>query len=133
MDFRQRAALGLPADEHGRIYARAPLMPKVKGPTDTDAEYIATSEYLPVVHALDANLVTSLTESGEHRPLLDLDFPCRLIESQTPGHYHLYLDGVKVSHEHWKNVLRALAQAGIVQERWADNMRLNGAVALRHG
>jgi hypothetical protein len=40
----------------------------------------------------EANLVSSLTESGLQAPIIDLDFPARLVPSSTPGHAHLYID-----------------------------------------
>lgn len=46
----------------------------------------------PVEHARDANLVSSLTFNGTHAPIIDLDFPHRVVPSSTPGHSHLFLD-----------------------------------------
>jgi len=40
----------------------------------------------------NSNLISSLTDKGTHMPALDIDFPCRLEPSSTPGHFHLYLE-----------------------------------------
>ncbi len=63
------------------------------------------------------NLVTSLIgPSGKyHLPVLDIDFPARLIPSSTPGHFHLYLDGMDpLSWEEYDDLLRALCAAGVI-------------------
>jgi len=40
-----------------------------------------------------AHVVTSMIFASDlHKPVLDLDFPCILIESETAGHYHLFID-----------------------------------------
>lgn len=49
-----------------------------------------------------------------HRPVLDIDFEARLVESSTPGHYHLYLDGVAVDHEDYMDLLKVLSRCGII-------------------
>lgn len=66
-----------------------------------------------------ANLVSSLTDSGMHAPVIDLDFACSLIESATPGHYHLYLDK-EISWKDYKDVLKAMQKAGLVNKGWAN-------------
>lgn len=59
-----------------------------------DAEnYMAETPKMRIqVEGAEANLISSLTTSGLHAPVLDLDFKARLIPSRTPGHHHLYLD-----------------------------------------
>lgn len=65
----------------------------------------------------EANLVSSLVTDSDnrHRPVLDLDFPAKLIESSTPGHFHLYLNH-EMSWEHYKLLLETMATVGILEE-----------------
>ena len=48
----------------------------------------------PVSNPQQANLVGSKLAdgSGLHVVTVDIDLPARLIESETPGHYHLFID-----------------------------------------
>lgn len=59
-------------------------------------------------------LVSSLCEDGLHRPAIDVDLPCRLVESRTPGHYHLYIDQ-PMRWWRYRLLLRALVLAGVVE------------------
>lgn len=117
-------------DQHGRHLAYSPTLTKVKHGND-DSGKKASPFHLVMDPDDEPNLVTSKTRWGTHRPILDLDFACRLIPSQTPGKFHLYMDGIEVSEDDWRNVLDALADANIIQRKWADNINTNGAVALR--
>ena len=60
-------------------------------------------------------LVSSLTENGLQAPVIDLDLPCRLVESSTKGHYHLYIDK-EIHIDQYIKIIDALVEAGIVQE-----------------
>src|SRR5690242_17576424 len=42
----------------------------------------------------EADVITSQLNGSPnyHMPVIDIDFPCELIESATPGHYHLYIN-----------------------------------------
>lgn len=71
-----------------------------------------------------ANLITSETLDGFHRPILDIDFEAALVPSSTPGHYHLYLDKV-MNWSNYKLLLEALYHCGIIQPGFYDG-------ALRH-
>ena len=76
----------------------------------------------PVVDTPDANVVSSHfggVNSDLHRPVLDIDFPCAAIPSTTPGHYHLYLDKA-ISWETYEKLLVALAEAGIIEQGYAN-------------
>lgn len=61
----------------------------------------------------EANLVGSLCEDGMHRPVLDIDLPCRLVPSSTPGHFHLYLE-LPMVEERFMALVEALGTAGVV-------------------
>lgn len=83
----------------------------------------------------DANLITSKTERYPygveyHRPVLDLDFEAALIPSSTPGHYHLYLDK-QIPKQAYFNLLRALADAGIIERGFADCAIDRGGTSVR--
>lgn len=54
-----------------------------------------------------------------HSPVLDLDYAARLVESSTPGHFHLYLDGLTMTWEVYEELLAALAKAGVIQQGYA--------------
>lgn len=55
-----------------------------------------------------------------HSPVLDIDFPVRLVPSATPGHFHLYLDGLAISTPVYEDLLRALAKAGVIEKGYAE-------------
>lgn len=82
-----------------------------------------------------ANLITSKVERYPygveyHRPVLDLDFEAELIPSSTPGHYHLYLNHLMPKQTYF-NLLRSLAEAGIIQYGFADSAIERGASSAR--
>lgn len=65
-----------------------------------------------------ANLVSSSTNVGHiHLPVLDLDFPCKLVESSTFGHYHLYLDK-PMAWKDYRMLLKCLEVAGLLNREW---------------
>lgn len=51
---------------------------------------------------------------GAHILAIDVDLPTTLVESSTPGHYHLYIDH-EMPWYTYKNLLAALADAGIIE------------------
>lgn len=68
----------------------------------------------------DANLIGSKSRYCDlHLPVLDIDFPARLVPSTTEGHFHLYLD-IPLTWEKYQAVLGVLAWAGILQQGYAD-------------
>lgn len=86
-----------------------------------------------VVSEQDAELVCS--DMGHaprmHKPVIDLDLPCRLVESGTPGHFHLYIDR-EVEQTTYFRMLDVLADAGIVERGYAEVSRRKGYSAVRH-
>lgn len=60
------------------------------------------------------NVVSSLCSNGMHSPVLDIDFAAQLIPSSTPGHFHLYLDGIEIEWEKYRQVLQTLGAAKIL-------------------
>ena len=90
----------------------------------------------------DVNLITSMMadhvhlpkehrSDRYHRPVLDIDFEARLLPSSTPGHSHLYLDGITVPHDLYMYLLDVLAQCGIIQPKYAEYSRERGYTAVR--
>lgn len=67
---------------------------------------------------------------GLHAPCIDLDYPAYLIESSTPGHFHLYLEK-KVPWDKYKAVLRALADADLIEEGYYNASVKHGGSYLR--
>lgn len=78
-----------------------------------------------------ANLVSSLCDDGMHRPALDIDIPCRVVPSSTEGHCHIYFDGVVLSWRHYRNLLVALTDAGIMDEKYLNASIARGQTLLR--
>lgn len=62
----------------------------------------------------EANLISSLTTAGTHRPILDLDFPHRYVPSSTPGHGHLYLD-IDLPRWRWTILMLGLRIGGVIE------------------
>jgi hypothetical protein len=98
-------------DDFGRGYWHCPNLDKKKDSGDPNGP--DTEERYPVLKA-DANLVSSLCYNGEHRPVLDIDIPARLVPSSTEGHTHLYFD-VPMSWKKYSTLLVVLQDAGILQ------------------
>ena len=68
-----------------------------------------------------ANLISSLTVWGHHKPILDLDFPVKLVSSSTTGHSHLYVDGAPMlTTKQYQKLLTVLYEIGWIQKRWAE-------------
>lgn len=69
---------------------------------------------------------------NRHAILLDIDYPAYLLESSTPGHYHLYLDvpgGVK--HEDYMELLALLGRIGAIEKGYAEVSIKRGHSDLR--
>lgn len=101
-----------------RKFFRNPLM----GALEQGIEYLDGGPVLDAVED-DANLIGSLIDhdSGAelHLPVIDLDFPARLIPSSTNGHFHLYLDGMKpLTWDAYRRLLHALTEAGVIEPRY---------------
>jgi hypothetical protein len=77
-----------------------------------------------------ADLVCSDLPSGKHMPVIDLDVPCSLVESGTPGHYHLYID-VEMTQGQLFGLLSALALAGVVEDGYVIASQKRGYSAVR--
>lgn len=90
---------------------------------------------------IDADVVSSEIEPpvgtgyGSHRRhivALDIDYPAHLVESSTPGHFHLYLEVPGgIPHERYMELLRSLAAAKVIQPGYAKVSRERGHSDLR--
>jgi hypothetical protein len=64
---------------------------------------------------MKANLVSSrIGDSKYHSPVLDIDMPCRLLPSSSPGHHHLYVDH-PMEWDTYRLLLQSMAQAGLLE------------------
>ncbi len=76
------------------------------------------------------NLYISLQMDGSHLPVLDLDFPAKLVPSRTEGNWHLYLDRA-VSWDKYQRLLLAMADAGLIERGYCDASIAKGYTAVR--
>lgn len=71
---------------------------------------------------------------GQHHLLLDIDLPAALVESSTPGHFHLYVelnDGFGIAWEPYKAFLEAAAAIGLIEPGYAEVSIKRGHTDLR--
>lgn len=88
--------------------------------------------YEEVDRVRDSNLIGSLVPTtGKHKPVLDLDFACRLLPSKTEGHYHLYLDGIDLEWDEYVEVLTVLAKVGILEQGYVNASVERGMTRVR--
>lgn len=105
----------LPAFVRGHGFKTiAPDMDHAETDNDYDGSHEATEDISEAHVVISADL-----ETGMHRPVLDVDFPARLIPSSTPGHFHLYLDK-PMEWDSYERLLRALGRAGIIEPGYAS-------------
>ncbi len=80
----------------------------------------------------DANLFSSELEtpSGRHTIALDIDIPCRLEPSSTPGHHHLYIDTF-ITWEQYERLLDALVECKVIEPGFAAAAIRRKATHLR--
>ena len=85
----------------------------------------------PCEDAMKANLISSAASDGSdnHFPTLDIDFPCRLVES-SPGRHHLFID-VPCTWEQYQRLLDALADCGICEGGWVEASKREGSSLVR--
>ena len=93
-------------------------------------EYSGEQDQTEVFNESEANLIASETLKGTHAPVIDLDFPARLLESKTPGHFHLYLD-IELSYEDHFKLLKTLADIGLVEQGYYEASLNKGASFVR--
>lgn len=69
----------------------------------------------------EATVITSSVERSTdiHRPVLDFDFPVKVVPSSAPGHFHVYLDHM-MAWDKYKALLLALQSAGLLDKAYVD-------------
>jgi hypothetical protein len=65
-----------------------------------------------------------------HRLVIDIDHRVKVVESTTPGHFHLYID-VPMSWDRALGVLTAMADAGVVEPGYVAASEARGYTAVR--
>jgi hypothetical protein len=95
----------------------------------SDASFLDEELRVPCVKE-EANLVGSLCEDGMHRPVIDIDLPCRLVPSSTPGHFHLYLE-LPMSEERFLALMAALGTAGVVSSFYSKAVQARRQAFVR--
>lgn len=90
----------------------------------------------------DANIATSLVEDDGrrivdgkvakqmHKVVIDIDLPVALLESSTPGHFHLFIDKA-MTWEQYKDLLQTLASVGIIEHNYVNATIDRGFSAVR--
>lgn len=80
----------------------------------------------------EANLIGSKRVSTPdfHLPVIDIDHPCRWVESSTPGHGHLYIDTV-MTKANYSKLLQCLRDVGLVESGFATAFNKQGQTFVR--
>lgn len=102
-------------DNVGRGYYFVEDLDKRDKSGSTDHLNAIDSEFRQPTVKDKANLLSSLCQDGNHRPVLDFDIPARYVPSTTEGHGHLYID-LALDWEKYEKLLVALADAGILED-----------------
>lgn len=116
-----------------RIHMKQDAIPDVDSGEMVDEDLIretSKKNNLRIVPPEDSNLVSSLTTSGMHKPIIDLDIPHVYVPSSTDGHGHLYLN-VAMSHSDFETLLVTLNHYGIVGEGSVHQLRATGVALAR--
>lgn len=102
-------------------------------------------ERIEDANELDANLVSSHCDGygpghpgapgihcSMHYPCLDLDYPAELIESSTPGHYHLYLNpNGGLTWAQYSTLLVVMGEIGLLEVGFVQASLRRGGTYLR--
>lgn len=91
---------------------------------------ITDPKKFPIKGKANANILISKLENGNHAPCFDIDMPCKLIPSKSPGHYHLMIEK-EISWEKYQILLQALVIAGIVEKGYVEASVNHGTTAIR--
>ena len=69
-------------------------------------------------------------KTRRHTVALDIDFPCAVVESTTPGHCHLYIDKL-MPWEDYEKLLKVCGEIGLVEEGYVKASIRRRATHLR--
>lgn len=114
----------------GDNYRATKAVLKRKKSEEYDSEAFYTKVPDEVASIEKAELISSQTKNGRHRPLLDIDFPAMVIPSTTAGHCHLYIDK-ELSWDDYKKLLNLLADLEIIEHGYRGASLARGYSALR--
>lgn len=78
-----------------------------------------------------ANLSSSLHTDGYHRPTLDIDIRMEVVPSRTSGHWHVTFPDLALSWSDYRNLLDALATAGILEPAYVKHSKVRGQTLVR--
>jgi hypothetical protein len=125
------------AEARGR---RLPLDGQALARTNFESTDYSGNDHEGVTDIERANLITSIVEAGGlshlggdfamHKVVIDVDLPVRVIESSTPGHFHLFIDH-EMTWLTYVALLRALTAAGIVEPGYLAAAQGRGHTAVR--
>lgn len=100
---------------------------------DSDREMTFDVEQVPapdlissVVCPHDGEHTQEAFSSHRHVVVLDIDFLTWVRPSETPGHYHLFIDKT-MTWDVYLELLEALAKAGIIQHGYLNAAKARGA------
>lgn len=99
------------AGDHGRGEIMIPCEPRLDGLESIKPNLVSSRLFWPN---------STYAASPMHSPVLDIDFAARLVPSSTEGHFHLYLDGLTLGWPEYKKLLKALADAGVIESGYYD-------------
>lgn len=96
-----------------------------------DREAVATLGEADVVSSLFKSPFGSELDTY-HALVLDIDHPCWLIPSTTPGHYHLYVDVPGgIPEQAWRRLLDELAYCKVIEPGYASASKARGFSSAR--
>ncbi len=100
-----------------RLFWKADLTPGAKS---SDGEPPSVTASRRIAPEDEANLIGSLTDQGTHMPVIDIDrIHVRVVESSTPGNFHLYLDKEMPWYQ-YQDLLQVLEDCGIVEHGYVN-------------
>jgi hypothetical protein len=97
---------------------------------DTGDGYSNRAPVAPGDKPYQYNLIGSSLPNGMHAPAIDIDLPCKLYPSRTPGHFHLYIDK-EMTWEQYEKILEALTDARVVQRGYYEASKKHRQSFLR--
>lgn len=96
-----------------------------------NGSYTDPVSYEIVKEPKNANLISSqVAGTLDHKPVLDIDLPCKLISSTHAGHHHLYIDKA-MSWDQYKKLLDVLSDCGIIQKGYRNASHARGFSSVR--
>lgn len=69
-------------------------------------------------------------EKAKHKPVLDIDFPVKVVESSTPGHHHVFIDK-ELPWDEYMQLLTTLADVGIIEPGYVRAAESRGYTSVR--